>query len=165
MNIIMNSTVLPRRYFQFKALLFFTLLTLGVGLFGGLVGGASRFDELEKPPLTCSTSIFPFVWTILYIFMGVSAYLVWNANDIDGGRVLRLYFVQMLFNFLWPLIFFRLQWRLVAFFWLIILIALVSLILTGFKYIRKIAYWLTIPYFFWLIYLAYLNLGFYLLNR
>ncbi|MDD2361981.1 MAG: tryptophan-rich sensory protein [Oscillospiraceae bacterium] len=161
----MNATVLPRRAFQFKALIFFTLFTLGVGLLGGLIGGTSQFTELEKPPLTCSATAFPFIWTFLYIIIGVAAYLVWNANDIDGGRVLRLYFVQLLLNFLWPLIFLRFQWRLFAFFWMLILIAIVSLVLTGFKYIRKFAYWLTIPYFFWLLYLAYLNLGFYLLNR
>ena len=45
------------------------------------------------------------------------------------------------------------------------LIALVSLVMAGFRYIRKTAYWLILPYFIWLIYAAYLNLGFYLLNR
>ena len=69
------------------------------------------------------------------------------------------------FNALWPIIFFRLKWRLFAFFWLVTLIALVSLVMAGFRYIRKTAYWLILPYFIWLIYAAYLNLGFYLLNR
>lgn len=162
---MMSVTALPKRSFQLKALLFFTLLTLGVGFLGGLIGGASGFEELHKPPLTPPAAVFPVVWTILYFMMGAAAYLVWNANDIDGGRVLRLYLLQLLFNALWPLFFFRLQWRMFAFFWLLILIALVSLVLTGFKYIRKLAYRLMLPYFFWLFFAAYLNLGFYLLNR
>ena len=69
----MSVTALPKRSFQLKALLFFTLLTLGVGFLGGLIGGASGFEELNKPPLTPPAAVFPVVWTILYIMMGAAA--------------------------------------------------------------------------------------------
>jgi tryptophan-rich sensory protein len=97
--------------------------------------------------------------------MGIAAFIIYNANDIDSGKLLRIYLLQLFFNALWPIIFFRLKWQLFAFFWLVTLIALVSLVMAGFRYIRKTAYWLILPYFIWLIYAAYLNLGFYLLNR
>lgn len=161
----MNVTALPRRTFHFKALAFFVLLTIGMGFLGGLLGGSSGFEKLKMPLFTPSSATFTIVWAVLYTMMGIAAYLVWNANDIDSGRVLRLYLLQLLFNSLWPIFFFRLQWRLFGFFWLLVLIALVSLVLIGFKYIRKLAYWLMIPYIIWLIFAAYLNLGFYLLNR
>lgn len=160
----MNATALPRRTLHYKALIFFLAITLGAGFLGGLLGGTG-FDNLTKPAFTPPAAVFPVVWTILYIMMGTAAYLVWNVNDIDGGRVLRLYFLQLFFNMLWPIFFFRFNWRLFSFFWLLILIALVSLVLTGFKYIRKSAYLLMLPYFVWLIYAAYLNFGFYLLNK
>ena len=161
----MNANAIPRRTFQLRPLIFFILITLGVGLFGGLLGGMVGYDVLTKPPLTPSASTFSAVWTVLYIMTGIAAYMVYNANDIDSGRVLRLYLLQLLFNALWPLLFFRFGWRLFSFFWMLILILLVSLVLAGFKDIRKSAYWLMIPYFLWLLFITYVNLGFYLLNR
>jgi benzodiazapine receptor len=161
----MNTGAVQRRTFQFRSLVFFVLLTLGVGLFGGFLGGAAGYEELRKPPLTPPSSVFPVVWTLLYTMMGIAAFIIYNANDIDSGKLLRIYLLQLFFNALWPIIFFRLKWRLFAFFWLVTLIALVSLVMAGFRYIRKTAYWLILPYFIWLIYAAYLNLGFYLLNR
>jgi len=163
--IIVNAVTLPKRTFHYKALIFFLALTLGAGFLGGLMGGISGFNNLVKPVLTPPAAVFPVVWTVLYILMGTAAYLVWNSNDIDGGRVLRLYLLQLLFNMLWPLFFFRLNWRLFSFFWLLILLALVSLVITGFKYIKKSAYLLMLPYFIWLVFAAYLNFGFYLLNK
>lgn len=161
----MNVTAIPRRSFQFKALIIFLLLTLGIGVVGRIAGGTAGYNDLIKPPLTPPDKVASFIWTVLYIIIGIAAYLVWNMNDIDGGRVLRLYLLQLVFSSLWMFFFMRLRWRLFSFFWILFLIALISLVLTGFKYIRKSAYLMMIPYFLWNIFLAYLNLGFYLLNR
>ena len=65
---------------------------------------------------------------------------------------------------MWPLFYFRLGWRYFAFFWLVLLIALVILTATAFRYIRKPAFYLFIPYILWLFYAAYLNLGYAVLN-
>lgn len=96
--------------------------------------------------------------------MGIAAYLVWSSGDLDRGASLRMYILQLLVNVLWPLFFFRLQWRLFAFFWLLLLLAALSLTMAGFRYIRKSAYWLLVPYFLWVLFAGYLNLGIYLLN-
>ena len=152
------------RAFHLGALLFFEILTLGVGMLGGLLGGMSGFDTLRHPPLTPPGWVFPVVWTVLYLLMGLAAYLIWNTYDIDGPRVLRLYLAQLAVNALWPLFFFRLGWRLFAFFWLLLLLALLSLTMAGFRYIRKSSYWLLVPYFLWVLFAGYLNLGIYLLN-
>lgn len=161
----MEITALPKRTFHLKALLFFVALTLGAGFFGALLGGFSGFGELVKPPLTLHIITSPSFWSVLFIASGIAAYLVWNINDIDGPRVLRLYLLQLLLGALWPLIFFRLKMRLVAFFLLLSIIAIASLVLTGFRYIRKSAYRLMLPYFISLVYTAYLNIGFFLLNN
>ncbi|HIZ19493.1 MAG TPA: tryptophan-rich sensory protein [Firmicutes bacterium] len=153
-----------RHPFVLRAFLFFEGLTLAAGAVGGLLGGIRGFDSLVKPPLTPPAVVFPIVWTILYLAMGFAAYLVWNENDIDGARVLRMYLLQLAVNILWPFFFFRLGWRLFAFFWLLLLIALVTLTLSGFRYISKPAFYLMLPYLLWTLYAAYLNLGFYLLN-
>lgn len=96
---------------------------------------------------------------------GFAAYLVWNTDDIDRAPPLRMYFLQLVVNVLWPVIFFRLQWRLFAFFWLVLLFGLVSLTATGFRYIHRTAGRRMIPYQLWLLFAGYLNIGVYLLNR
>ncbi|MCI8554670.1 MAG: tryptophan-rich sensory protein [Clostridiales bacterium] len=152
------------RAFHLRAFVFFEALTLGAGIAGGLLGGTSGFQELRPPPLTPPAWVFPAVWTALYLLMGLAAYLIWNTRDIDGPRVLRLYLLQLAVNVLWPFLFFRLGWRLFAFFWLLFLTALITLTLTGFRYIRRSASRLLLPYLAWTLYAGYLNLGFYLLN-
>ena len=154
----------PGRSFQIRAFMFFVLLTLGAGVFVWVLGGISGYGDVAKPPLALPGKVFVLAWIVLHALIGVAAYLVWNANDIDGGRVLRLYLVQLALGSLWLFFFLRLKWRLFSFFWALLLLAVASLVMTGFKYIRKPAYLLTIPYFAWNIYLAYLNLGVYLLN-
>ena len=164
----MSTVVISRRQrFDWKAALFFIGFTLLLGALGGLLGGASgfkSFEALQKPPLTPPAAVFPIVWSALYLLMGIAAYLVWSSGDLDRGASLRMYFLQLLVNILWPLFFFRLQWRLFAFFWLLLLRALLSRTMAGFRYIRKSSYWLLVPYFLWVLFAGYLNLGIYLLN-
>lgn len=162
----MNATVIPKRTFQVRGFIFFIMLTLGIGILGLILGGGMPdVNELARPPLTPSSKAFFVIHLVLYMVIGIAAYLVWNMNDIDGGRVLRLYLLKLVLSALWMLFFFRLGWRLFSFFWMLFLIAVISLVVTGFKYIRKSAYLLMIPYIIWAGFLAYLNLGFYLLNR
>ena len=97
--------------------------------------------------------------------MAIAAYLVYTSRDIDRGAPLRLYLLQVIVNALWPLFFFRLEWRLFAFVWILLLIALVVLTMVGFKPISNTAFWLMVPYLVWLLFAAYLNFSFYLLNR
>ena len=162
----MALTLMKKRHFQLKGLLFFEGLTLLIAAASAfLSGGFSSFEPLKAPPLTPPASIFPIVWTVLYMMMGLAAYLVWNSGDVAQTSTLRLYLLQLIVNALWPIFFFRLQWRLFAFFWLLLLIALVTLTMAGFRHIRKSAYWLMVPYLLWILFAAYLNLGVYLLNK
>lgn len=165
----MSTVVASRRHaFNFRAYVLFLLVTLGVGFLGGLAGGVTGgmdgFQGLQAPPLTPPPLAFPIVWGTLYVLMATAAYLVWNSGDLDRGPSLRLYFVQLLVNALWTVFFFRLQWRLFAFFWLLLLVALITLTMAGFRYIRRSSFWLLVPYLLWTLYAGYLNLGFYLLN-
>lgn len=156
---------MKRKSIDWKALLFFVIYTfvIGAGL-GSLLGGNLGFDGLTKPPLSPPAWVFPVVWTVLYALMSVAAYLVYVSEDIDRGPALRLYLLQVIVNGLWPLFFFRLEWRLFAFFWLLLLLALVILTTLKFRPISQIAFWLMVPYIVWLLFAAYLNLSFYILN-
>lgn len=154
-----------RRYgLHLGALIAFVAGTLAVGAVGNFLGGNFTFAALQKPPLTPPEWVFPVVWIILYILMGVAAYLAWNTEGTDTRSLLRPYLWQLGVNMLWPFFFFRLEWRLFAFFWLLLLIALVSVTMAKFRGASRAAYWLMLPYLLWILFAAYLNLGFYLFN-
>lgn len=146
-----------------KLLIFFLGTALLAGAIGSLLGGNMRLDTMNTPPLTPPAILFPIVWTILYLLMGTAAYLVAASEDLDRTVSLRVYFLQLAVNALWPLFFFRLQWLLFAFFWLLLLIALITLTMAGFRRICSASYWMMVPYLLWCLFASYLNLGLYLL--
>ena len=111
-------------------------------------------------PFELPKIIFPIVWTILYLMMAISYYLVSNKSNTFG-----IYFAQLVFNSLWTVFFFGFKLRLFAFIWLIALFVLVVLMLVKYYKINKTAGYLLIPYSLWLVFAGYLNLSIYLLNR
>ena len=140
------------------------MYTLGLGGLGALLGGNFNLDALTSPPLAPPAWLFPVVWTVLYTLMAVAAYLVYTSGDVARREPLQLYLLQVVVNILWPLFFFRLEWRLFAFVWILVLIALVVLVFKRFFSIVPTAAYLLIPYLAWLAFAAYLNLGYYVLN-
>lgn len=141
-------------------------------LVGGLAsllsgGGMEMFASLNKPPLSPPGWLFPIVWTILYILMGISSYLiiVSDAEEKEKYEALVLYGYQLVVNFLWPTFFFNFRWYLFSLAWLILLWVLVLLMIEKFWGIDKRAAWLNVPYLVWLTFAAYLNAGIWWLNR
>lgn len=153
-----------RESFSLKVLLGFVVGTLALGGLGVILGTTDTYGGLVKPPLSPPAWLFPVAWSILYVLMAVAAYLVWQASPAERSGALRLYLAQLIVNILWPLFFFRLEWRLFAFFWLLLLVALVSLTMVGFRALSKPAFRLLVPYLLWLVFAGYLNLGTYFLN-
>lgn len=140
-----------------------TTVILG-GLVGLIISGFIDYSTLQKPFLAPPSNIFPIVWTILYILMGVS-YGILKSNGLVDSEINLIYYSQLIVNLLWPIAFFVLEWRLFAFLWIILLIALVINMIIKFYNQNKLAGLLQIPYLIWLIFAAYLNLGVYLLNK
>ncbi len=151
---------------NWKALIFFLAVPLGVGVLAGLInrGGMNDFAAINQPPLSPPAWVFPAVWTVLYLLMGYSSYLVYIEKDPRGKQALVLYAAQLFVNFLWPLLFFTLKLRLTAFFWLVLLWVLVYLTIRYFSAISEKAGDLLLPYILWLTFAGYLNLGVYFLN-
>lgn len=125
------------------------------------------FEALNQPPLSPPGWLFPIVWTILYVLMGISAYLikVADASTEEIDDALTIYRYQLIVNFLWPVFFFNFGWYLFAFVWLILLWILVIFMIRSFYKISKPAAYLNIPYLIWLTFAAYLNFGVWWLNR
>ena len=124
------------------------------------------FEALNQPPLSPPGWLFPVVWTVLYVLMGIASYLVSvsDAPHEEKARALWTYGIQLAFNFLWPIAFFNLKWYLFAFLWLVILWILILITALRFGRIRKPAGYLLVPYLLWVAFAGYLNLGIYLLN-
>ena len=152
-----------------KRLLFICIaIPLFVGVLSALLtrNGMEVFGILEKPPLAPPAWLFPVVWTLLYILMGISSYLIITSNA-DIGEItsaIRLYAFQLVVNFLWPTFFFNFGWYLYSFVWLVLLWVLVLLMILRFKDINKVAAYMNIPYLIWLTFAGYLNLGSWILN-
>ena len=152
-----------------KPLIIALAVPLGVGGLAALLtrGSMTEFMQLRQPPLTPPAWAFPLVWTVLYLLMGAASYLVHTSGAAPQMRYSALiaYGVTLIFNFVWPLLFFLAKMRLVAFAWLLMLTALVALTCSLFGQIRKAAGLCLLPYLLWTLYALYLNLGTYLLNR
>ncbi len=137
------------------------------GVLSSLVsGGYGDYRTVNKPPLSPPGWVFPVVWTVLYALIGASAYLVWSADapELKKQNALRVYYFQMILNFLWSIIFFRFGLYTAAAAELILLIAAVTVMTVKFFGIRPLAGYLNLPYIAWLLFALYLNIGTALLN-
>ncbi len=153
---------------NWKTLIIAVLIPLTVGGLSALISmGAMRyFSDLSQPPLSPPAVLFPIVWTLLYILMGIASYLVLEANVHVREKfgALKLYGLQLVFNFFWSIIFFNFELYEVAFGWLLVLLALVVITTLRFARINKTAGLLFLPYIAWLLFAAYLNIGVAILN-
>ena len=141
------------------------LIPVLVGALVGLItSGAMNYSMLNKPPLSPPGALFPIVWTILYILMGVS-YGILKSNNQTDEEIDYIYYLQLVINALWSIIFFVFKWRLFAFLWIILLIVAVVQMIRKFYEKNRLAGLLQIPYLIWITFAAYLNLAIYLLNR
>lgn len=140
---------------------------LGTGLLSVLLtlGNFKAYSALLQPPLAPPGWLFPVVWTILYILMGVSAYLVYECDTEEKYIGLAVYVLQLIFNFLWLIIFFNIGNLLFAFVWLVFLWVLVLAMTINFYKVNKTAGLLQIPYLLWVTFAGYLNIALYILNK
>lgn len=133
------------------------------GIVGIIISGSIDYNTLQKPPLAPPSILFPIVWTILYVFMGIS-YGILKEKGIINSKIKTIYYLQLFVNAMWSILFFTLKWRLVAFIWIIILDILVIIMIKFFYNKNKISGLLQIPYLLWILFASYLNLAVFLLN-
>lgn len=134
---------------NYKRLIIFVLVPVLLGALVGLLTSVNSDIDSIIPAW-----IFPVVWTILYVLMGISSYLIYEKED----EVPIIYTIQLIFNLLWSFVFFKFKWFTFAFIWIIILFFLVIRMIKEFRSIDKRAGNLQIPYAIWLIIAAILNL-------
>jgi len=149
-----------------KSLIINLLIPLAVGGIAALItgDGFAEYKNVAKPFLSPPAVLFPIVWTILYILMGISAYIVWERDGEKSRRPIVIYAIQLFLNFMWPIFFFSFKAYLFSFIWLLLLWAFVLAMVIEFSKVSRFAGLLQLPYLLWLTFAAYLNLGVFLLN-
>ena len=153
---------------KLKPYIISVIIALAVGGLSALLtkNNMNIFEKINMPPLSPPSVVFPIVWAVLYILMGISSAIIYK-NGTDREEVqsaLKVYALQLAVNFFWSLIFFNMQAYLFAFIWLILLWVLVIAMIVKFKKISPVAAWLQIPYLLWITFAGYLSLMIYLLN-
>lgn len=154
---------------KIRSYAFWILFTEAVGaLSGWLIRDSIGLyrEAILKPPLSPPGIVFPIVWAILYALLGIGAARIsLSAPSEQRTSSLHLYMFQLIVNFLWPIVFFRMQSFGGALILLCLLLGLVLWMLLAFRQVDPLAARLQIPYLFWLLFAAYLNAGVWTLNR
>ncbi len=154
--------------FDLKKLLISIAIPLSVGGLSAFItrGSQDIYSAFNNPPLSPPGWVFPVAWSILYPLMGISLYLVWvgEAAFDDKKSAITFWGLQLAFNFIWSPIFFISKNFLLAFIVLIIIFIFTIIMIIKLYKLSKPAGLLQIPYFAWLAFAGYLNLGVYLLN-
>lgn len=122
------------------------------------------YTKIDKPILSPPKEYFPIIWCVLYSLMGISSYLIYQANDYMKRSALYMYIVQLLVNFIWTILFFNFHQYFLAFLILLLLWLMVVIMIASFFSIRKGSGYLQLPYITWLTFALYLNFGVCILN-
>ena len=150
---------------KFKIFVKSILIPVIVGGAVGLITANSiNYNDLIQPTFAPPSFLFPIVWTILYVLMGVS-YGILENKGLNDSEINSIYYLQLTVNALWTFIFFVFKWRLFAFIWILILDVLVIDMIIKFYKKNKTAGLLQIPYLIWILFATVLNFSVYWLNR
>ena len=128
---------------------------------------ATYYHELIKPGFAPPGIVFPIVWTILYVLMGTSSYIIFSQKrkEFKVKDAMFYYWFQLVLNFLWSILFFGFQIRLTALIDLILLLVCVVVMIYKFNKIKPLTAYLNIPYILWLAYAIVLNYFVWLMNK
>jgi len=142
-------------------------IALAIGFLSGIVTsrGMPAYEQLMKPSLNPPSIVFPIVWPILYILMGIGAAIIWKSTDETRETALSIYAFQLAFNAIWSIFFFGFGTYLLSFIWLILLWILILMMIVSFYRIKPIAGLIQIPYLLWVSFAGYLNFAIWQLNR
>jgi len=132
--------------------------------FGAQFAPGDWYEGLHKPPLTPPNWIFAPVWSILYVAIASSAWLVWRSSDVLSAALV-LWGAQLALNAVWSYLFFGLQRPGLALVEIVVLLGLVAATTRWFWSVSLAAGLLFVPYLAWVSFAVYLNAGFWQLNR
>lgn len=146
------------------------LICQSAGFFGSLFTTpkiATWYQGVTKPSFNPPNYLFGPVWTILFILMGISLYIIWTSKFKDRAykkEVIIIFAIQLILNILWSILFFGLESPMFAFFEIMILWISIFATIIGFYKISRIASLILIPYILWVSFASVLNFFIWKLN-
>ena len=154
-----------KKKFSIVSFIIFMIIPIATGLLASYVTSDNMmlYENIIKPPFAPPAIVFPIVWSVLYILMGVSSYLIYLNTNRYG--LLFTYFLSLFVNFFWPIIFFNWQEFGFAFIWILLLWLLIIFTIIDYFKASKIAAILQIPYLLWVTFAAILNFSIWFLNK
>ena len=151
---------------KFISFILFFLITYSASFIGGLVTMSFKepwYSQLIKSNFNPPDWIFAPVWTTLYLMMTIAIWFFWHTKNRDIGTIY-IYFIHVLFNTTWSVVFFGFHNISLALTNLVILICLIIILILRFKRVNKVSAYLLIPYLLWSCYALFLNVNLYMLN-
>ena len=144
----------------------FALITYSASVIGSIA--TIEFKEpwyslLSKPTFNPPSWIFAPVWTTLYLMMTIAVWIFWHNKNRDMNTVY-IYFIHLIFNTTWSIVFFVFHKLILALIVLFILISLITVLLFRFRRVNMVSFYMMIPYLLWCCYALILNLNLILLN-
>ena len=158
-----NTYMLKNKFLSF--ILFF-VITFSASFIGGLASISFKepwYSQLVKSNYNPPDWIFAPVWTTLYLMMTLAIWFYWHTKNRDMNTVY-IYFIHIVFNTTWSIVFFGLHQILLALIVLLVLIFLIIILILRFKRVNLVSYYLMIPYLLWTTYALFLNLNLLILN-
>ena len=151
---------------KFLSFILFFVITFSASFIGGLASISLKepwYSELIKSNYNPPDWIFAPVWTTLYLMMTLAIWFFWHTKNRDINTVY-IYFIHIIFNTTWSIVFFGLHQIFLALVVLMILILLIIVLIIRFKRVNFVSYYLMIPYLLWCCYALVLNFSIFLLN-
>lgn len=148
------------------SLLIFVLLAFGASAWGGLVTSFYKepwYSTLIKPTFNPPDWIFAPAWITLYLAMSIAIWLIW-INPKKTEKIIYIYFIHLLVNASWSVVFFALHQIFLALVVIVIILLLVLWLIKLYYPINKLSSFLMTPYLVWLVFAFVLNLNILLLN-
>ncbi len=158
-----STYMLKNKFFSF---VLFLVITYSASFIGGLVTISLKepwYSQLIKSNYTPPDWVFAPVWTTLYLMMTLAIWFFWHTKNRDM-KTIYVYFIHIVFNTTWSIVFFGLHQILLALVVLMILIFLIIILIIRFKRVNSTSYYLMIPYLLWCCYALFLNINLLVLN-
>ena len=151
---------------KFISFFLFFIITYSASFIGGMATISFKepwYSQLIKSNLNPPDWVFAPVWTTLYLMMTIAIWLYWHSKNREMNTVY-IYFIHIVFNTTWSIVFFGLPQILLALIVLVILIILIIILIFKFKRVNYVSAYLMIPYLLWSCYALFLNFNLYILN-
>jgi len=151
---------------KFISFILFGLITYSASVIGALVTISFKepwYSLINKPLFNPPSWIFAPVWTTLYLMMTVAIWLFWHSKNRDMNTIY-IYFIHIVFNTTWSIVFFGFHKILFSLFILILLICMIIILILRFKRVNMLSFYLMIPYLLWCCFALVLNFNLFLLN-